>query len=492
MPKLTIIQGNTQETVWFEGTPNLSAVLQQQGLYLEMPCGGRGVCGKCKVNATGALSPETDREHALSSRLACQTRLLGDARVVLPRRAAMENIAATGEHPSYPLQPMEGRYGLAVDIGTTTLAASLVSLSDGEVLATETAENPQRSVAADVIGRMEAAMGGQSKFLQDMVQRATGQLRQALCAKLNLTPDVIHQTVMTGNTTMLYLLTGRNPTSLSRAPFQADCLFGQWTTTPWAHTYLPHCIGAFVGADITCALLASQMCHRQETALLMDVGTNGEIALWHRGKLYACATAAGPAFEGGGMECGSGSVSGAIDRVWAENGKLICTTIGNLAPVGICGSGVIDAVATLLKQEQLDDTGMLEKERIVLDGAVVLTQKDVRNVQMAKSAIAAGVLTLCQHVGITAQDVDALYLAGGFGKHMDLQNAAAIGLIPQALIPRTRVIGNAALVGAEMLLLQTDFLAETETYAHECEIVVLSGNAAFSDYYIDCMTLEPV
>ena len=492
MPKLRIVQGAVQKEVSFSGTPRLSAVLQEQNVYLEMPCGGRGVCGKCKAEADGLLSPLTEREEALGSRLACQTRLLGDAVVTLPMRVAMANIAATGERPAFAYQPMKGRYGLAVDIGTTTLAASVLSLTDGGVLATAVAENPQRSIAADVIGRIEAAMAGQASLLQSLVNQAIVELKHTLCAELALSPDEIDQTVITGNTTMLYLFTGRDPETLSHAPFQADCLFGQWQAPLLEHTYLPRCVGAFIGADITCAILASQMCRRQDTTLLIDVGTNGEIALRHKGRLYVCATAAGPAFEGSGIECGSGSVPGAIDSAWAENGVFACTTIGSCASASICGSGVIDSIATLLKLERLDETGLLDAERVSLDGNVVITQRDVRNVQMAKSAIAAGVLTLCKHVGVSMEEIATLYLAGGFGKYINLHNAAAIGLIPQALVQKTRVIGNAALIGTEMLLLQTDYIAETIACANESETVVLSGNLVFSDYYMECMMLEPV
>ncbi len=492
MPILTVIQGQFAKTIWFDCEPLLAAALQQEGYQFDMPCGGKGTCGKCRVAASGALSPETDREQALGSRLACQSRLLGDACVTLPAAQALTNIAASGVRPAFTLAPMPGRYGLAVDIGTTTLAASLLALPTGETLAHATAENPQRAIAADVIGRMEAAMAGQGERLQSLVRGEIDRLRNELCTCLGLAEGDIDQTVVTGNTTMLYLLTGRDPEPLSHAPFAADCLFGHWVQAPMPRFYLPHCIGAFVGADITCAILASQMCKQARTAVLMDVGTNGEIALWHRGKLSVCATAAGPAFEGGGMEHGCGSIAGAIDRVWVQDGTLACSTIGQEAPVGICGSGVIDAVATLLSLELLDETGSLDQERVPLAGEVAFTQRDVRNVQLAKSAIAAGLLTLCQAEGVAMADIAVLYLAGGFGQHIDLANAAAIGLIPQALIDKTEVIGNAALAGAEMLLLQTGFLAESEGYARTAEIVTLSGNPVFSEHYMNCMILEPI
>ena len=492
MSKVSLASGAISRDIPFEGTPLLAALLQDEGFPLGLPCGGRGVCGKCRVEASGALSPQTAAERAAGGRLACQTRLLGDARVTLPALHQMENIAASGVRPPFELAPMRGRYGMAVDIGTTTLAATLLRLKSGEALASATAENPQRAVAADVIGRMEAVMAGKAGLLQSLIIKAIDHLRAGLCAQAGIPADCIDQTVITGNTTMLYLYSRKDPEPLSHAPFKADCLFGQQMDPQEAHIYIPRCISAFVGADITCAMLASQLCRKDETALLADIGTNGEIALQHKGRVYVCATAAGPAFEGGGIEHGCGSIAGAVDRVWAQDGKPAFSTIGGASPLGICGSGVIDLTATLLKLGQLDETGSLSGQRVQLDENICFTQKDVRSVQLAKSAVIAGILTLCQTVCVGLDDIASLYLAGGFGKHIDLNNAAAIGLIPQALVGRTKVIGNAALVGAEMLLLQKDFAQETDKYARDAEVVVLSGSPVFSEHYVSCMTLEPV
>lgn len=492
MPKVSVAWEGMSREIFFEGTPLLASLLRENGYPLDTPCGGRGLCGKCRVEASGALSMETAAEHAAKGRLACQTRLLGDARVTLPALRVMENIAASGVRPPFALAPLRGRYGMAVDIGTTTLAATLLRLESGETLASATAENPQRAVAADVIGRMEAAMAGQAGLLQNLITGAIEHLRAGLCAQAGIPAGAIDQTVITGNTTMLYLYAGKDPEPLSHAPFRADCLFGLHMDPQEAHIYIPRCVSAFVGADITCAILASRLCANDETALLADIGTNGEIALRHKGRLYVCATAAGPAFEGGGIEHGCGSIAGAIDRVWAQDGKPAFSTIGCARTLGICGSGVIDLAATLLKLGQLDETGLLSGQLVRLDENIWFTQKDVRNVQLAKSAVTAGILTLCQTVGVSLDDIGSFYLAGGFGKHIDLESAAAIGLIPQALTDRTRVIGNAALAGAEMLLLQEGFAQESETFAREAEVVVLSGNPLFSGHYVSCMTLEPV
>jgi uncharacterized 2Fe-2S/4Fe-4S cluster protein (DUF4445 family) len=323
-------------------------------------------------------------------------------------------------------------------------------------------------------------------------------LLSGLCQKCKVSTEDIGPIIMAGNTTMLYLLTRKSPAALSHAPFQADCLFGLWTdgvsiglkSAAHARVYLPACISAFVGADITCGVLVSQMCTRPETSLLVDLGTNGEIALWHGGMLYLSATAAGPAFEGGNIRMGVGSVLGAIDRVWAEDKNVCYTTIGNSEPVGICGSGLIDAVAAFLKLGLVDETGLMESGEVFISEKISLTQKDIRNVQLAKGAIAAGIKTICHHVGIPVSQICTLYIAGGFGSHADIKNAAAIGLIPMELKDKAVVLGNASLHGAVMLLLQQGFESDTMVSAGRAVTVPLGGSGIFAEYYMECMMFE--
>ncbi len=485
MPYLRIYKGETVRDVPFEGTPLLLHVLLGAGESVPTPCGGKGTCGKCLVRAEGCLSGQAEKGNGISLWRSCQTRLTGDAQVWLNEQEQLQHIALSGDMPSFVFSPMEGEKGLAVDIGTTTMAATLIDLNSGRVLAADSMENPQRSVAFDVIGRIEAAMHGQGMKLAGQVQEAISRLLQNLGGQADVA-------VITGNTTMLYLLTGRDPEPLSHAPFEADCLFG--VSQPFSflpRVYLPRCISAFVGADIACAILASRMMTKKETSLLIDIGTNGEIALWHQGKLYCCATAAGPAFEGGSIRCGCGSIKGAIDRVWIEEGKLHFTVIGEGKPKGICGSGLLDAVASLLALGQIEDTGLMEQEVNLTDDIRIIPQ-DIRNLQLAKGAIAAGLMTLCETVGIRPGDIHTLYLAGGFGKHINPESAQAIGLIPAVLTGRTVVLGNAALTGAQMLLLRSLFTEEIENMAQSCEVVTLSGSPVFSSHYMECMMLCPI
>ncbi len=487
MATLTIRRGPLVQHFDFEPPQPLSALLQQAGAAIPQPCGGRGSCGKCAVVLTGNASVPNAAENRFGVRLACQAVIHGEAEAILPASLPMEQIASGSAADLAPAAPMSGKFGAAVDVGTTTIALLLYDLSNGHCIGAASMLNPQTSVAADVIGRIDAAMKGQAEHLRQQVGNAINALLASACGEADILPSAVDALTITGNTTMLYLLCGLNPEALSHAPFMADHFFGCTTPLMGRDVYLPHCLHAFVGADTSCALLASGMLGKAETALLCDVGTNGEIALWHKGALYIASTAAGPAFEGAGISCGCASVPGAIDKVSVQDGALECRTISGGRAVGICGSGLVDAVAALLETEALDETGFLEDAPVSLRDGVSLAQADIRAVQLAKAAIHAGILSLLDAANCSLDEVKTMYLAGGFGSHLDLNSAAQIGLFPQELTERVRVIGNAALDGAAMLLLNTanrESLAELQQQAQH---VRLDGNPVFADNYISAM-----
>ena len=487
MSTLTIYRDGASSVFSFEGEIRLQDALERAGFALAHPCGGRGSCGKCAVTLSGAVSKPNAAERRAGVRLSCQAVLHGDAQVVLPDTAVMEQIEMTGAGELAAIAPMEGRFGAAVDIGTTTLALKLCDLSTGRVLAEAGMRNPQGSVAADVMGRIQHALEGGLSKLQSQVLTAVDSLLHSACRDAQIDESLVDVLVLTGNTTMLYLLTGRNPESLAHAPFQADTLFGMETTLLGRRAYLPHCMNAFVGADITCAVLASGMCDVPDVALLCDVGTNGEIALWKGGKLYVTSTAAGPAFEGAGISCGCGSVRGAVTHAWVESDTVRVQTIGDAPAVGVCGSGLIDLLAAYLTTGDIDETGAMEEDTLPVDNGIVLEAKDVRSVQLAKAAIAAGIQTLLETAHVDVQDVRRFSIAGGFGSHLNIASAARIGLIPAELTDRVVVIGNAALTGALMLLLNQQSLSRSQQIAAQSEHLNLGGNPAFNAHYIDQM-----
>ncbi|MBE5803747.1 MAG: DUF4445 domain-containing protein [Clostridiales bacterium] len=489
MPTLTIRRGHQVQQAGFDQPAPLSALLAQAGQPLGQPCGGRGVCGKCAVLLEGEVSEPNAAEMRWGVRLACQAMVLGDACVILPEEQLMEQIEGGSGAALRPVHPMPGEMGAAIDIGTTTLAMRLYDLRSGECLSGATMLNPQTTVAADVIGRIDAAMHGAEERLREAMEAALHTMLLIACARAGCEADKVTSLVVTGNTTMLYLLCGRDPTALSHAPFEADHLFGTECVLLGRRAYLPPCLHAFVGADTSCALLASGMLAQSDTALLCDIGTNGEIALWHHGELTIASTAAGPAFEGAGISCGCGSIPGAIDQVSVEDGTISVHTIGGKAPVGLCGSGLVDAVAALLEIGVIDETGAMD-EACVLSPGVCLTPRDVRALQLAKAAMAAGVDSLLHAASCPQESVRAVHLAGGFGSHLSMRSAAAIGLLSPVLAQKVRVIGNAALDGAAMLLMDVSLRTDMERIGQQARHIRLDGNPFFNQRYVDAMMFE--
>jgi uncharacterized 2Fe-2S/4Fe-4S cluster protein (DUF4445 family) len=390
--------------------------------------------------------------------------------------------------------------GLSVDIGTTTLYASLRTAQGKSAAITR--GNPQTRFGADVISRIGRALSDGGSELAACVRAEIADMVKELCAQSGVTPDSIGAAVITGNTAMLCLFCEHNPEPLSRAPFAADRLFGEYidngalgqfpALAPGAKIYLPRCISAFVGGDITTALIACAMCEREETAVLLDMGTNGEIALWHKGQLLCCSTAAGPAFEGFNITHGVYGIPGAIDHVWIDDGKIHCSSIGGGKAAGICGSGIIDAIAVMLARNIIDETGAFTDESgfFKLRDEIGITARDVRQVQLAKAAIRAGLETLLDASGIRAADVTSLYIAGSFGSFINLENTAAIGLIPRGLGGRVKILGNAAHTGASMLLGDKALIAKSERLAARAQTLALDANPVFAESYTRRMIFD--
>ncbi len=473
-------------------------------LFTDMPCGGHGRCGKCKVKAYGGLSELTDAEAAhltqaeLKSgvRLACMTCVEGDAVIeALPFTGVGGKILTSGDAADFPLEPAFKKYGAAVDIGTTTLAARLYN-ADGKALAETGMLNPQISFGADVISRIESALKGSDGALANSVSGALDGIIRSLANTAGIPAKEIESIVITGNTAMLYLLTNTSVEPLSHAPFRARRLFGEVVTAqslklrsvnPDTKIYLPDCISAFVGADTVCALISTGIYKSENTELLTDIGTNGEIALKYGEKLTVCSTAAGPAFEGVGISMGMRGELGAIDRVKIENGVLKAHVIGDTAPRGLCGSGLIDAVACLLDTGVLDETGYLNGDSAVIAPPVVLKNEDIRAVQLAKSAICAGINTLLKASSLSPESISSLYVAGGFGSCLNMENAGKIGLIPKPLVSKVKVAGNAALSGAAILLLNKSLRKEAAKTAKTATVLELSANPVFANEYMENM-----
>ena len=521
------------EAIFVEPGAKVSGLLKETS-GVDMPCGGRHACGKCMVYAEGNFPEpsETERKllgegkHRQGIRLACFLEAVpeGSIRALRERKEDDKTICLSGADGSEkPRSEEDGsaqrsgkggsetakcengirlpsprriyrHLGAAVDIGTTTIAASLHR--DGLPAGVMGAWNPQSVLGADVISRIDASLEGQGEKLARLVKNAVSRLLESLCAQAGEEPEGIETVVITGNTAMLYFLTGKNPECLSHAPFEADELFGIWTSGKelglccrFADIYLPRCISAFVGADITTALLGTGICNAKGDSMMVDVGTNGEIVLFRKNRLICCATAAGPAFEGAGLSCGMRGTDGAVDHVKWADGKWKVHVIGEGNAAGICGSGVIDGVAGLLESGFLDETGYL-KEEVCFAGNVGLSAQDIRQVQLAKSAVRAGMETLLLQAGIGAEELDRLYVAGGFGSYMSVESAERIGLFPKIDRQKIQICGNAALAGAERILHDSGCEKEAHELAAGAETVNLGGNPSFQDFYLEHMMFE--
>ena len=473
----------------------------------EKPCGGHGKCGKCKVLAKGKLSPPSGAERELLTkeelgigiRLSCCTLAEGDCEVKSLASATDAQILTVGKRAKTEPNPIFKHYGAAIDVGTTTLAARLYD-AGGNAIASTSRLNPQSEFGADVISRIEAALGGKSKVIADSIRKALDEILTELALGANIDPEKIDAVSVTGNTVMLSLLTEESVEPFSHAPFEAKRLFGEVLTakeldlSSLSHetsVYLPPCISAFVGADTVCALLATELCDN-ETAMLVDIGTNGEMAIWHEDKLTVCSTAAGPAFEGVGISMGMRGAAGAIDKVELVNGKPYPHVIGGGKAVGICGSGLVDAAACMLDCEIIDETGALDDDEFALCDSVSITAQDIRMLQLAKSAICAGLVTLIENAGLDPEDVPVLYIAGGFGNYLNKKSAAKIGLLPTSLANNSETVGNAALEGASMILLDASMAQKAKQLATRAETLELSTHKGFSEHFMMGMMFEEV
>ena len=478
-----------------------------EAVHVPLPCGGRGRCGNCAVYARGALSPISQDEAALlqkctgeppegfTRRLACFCVLEGEAEVLLPDEAAAARPLAMGSLPDYD-GGAPGLFGLAVDIGTTAITLAAYRLPEQEPVAVITEMNHQSAHGADVISRID----GDAALLHRCV---TAQLADMI-ANTGIDSNEVTRAVVTGNTAMLHLFAGLDPSGMGRAPFTPRSLFGEAAACaflPKAEVYLPPCITAFVGADIACGALAADILGHP-SAFLIDVGTNGEMLLHVGGRLLCCSTAAGPAFEGAEISQGMPALPGAVDRVWQEGGHLRWSSVASLRPVrGICGTGMVSALRAFYERGSLDETGAIvdrEDDPYLLwredgpalwlgDCGVALTQRDVRRLQLVKASIAAGISTLLSEADVRAEGIEQVWLAGGFGSTLNPADAAAIGMIPAGLAPRARAGGNLALRGAAMLLFSKSLREEARHIARVAAEIPLATHPVFQEEFIEQM-----
>ncbi|HOX56500.1 MAG TPA: ASKHA domain-containing protein [Candidatus Paceibacterota bacterium] len=440
----------------------LQDVLFAQGV--EFPCGGRGQCKGCRIKVLGGtlpITPEerqklTEPELAEGWRLACRSQALGDLKIELAQWEA----AILTDDSVFAFTPQEG-LGIAVDLGTTTIVAQLVDLQTGRVLGVRAALNAQARHGADIMSRVEFAVAGQSQhILQNLVRRQIGSLARELVMVASPSEHEVRNVVLVGNTVMHHLFCGVSLEPLSHYPFEpvspglqmfdAAQLAWHLPGNP-AVRFLP-CLGGFVGSDILAGLLATKLHEGDQLAALIDLGTNGEIVVGNRERMLCASTAAGPAFEGARISMGMRAATGAISEVHVQEGRLHCHVLGDVAPRGLCGSGLVDAVAAGLDLGWISPKGrMTQGDSLALAGSVSLSQWDVRELQLAKGAIAAGLRILLDRWGATKDALKHVSLAGAFGNYINHDSARRIGLLDFAA-DKIRPAGNTALLGAKLAL----------------------------------------
>ncbi|MBU1669872.1 MAG: DUF4445 domain-containing protein [Actinobacteria bacterium] len=522
MPTVRVLPGDRSITVAEADGRDLLSVLAAHGILLESECGGEGTCGKCLVELLegtltgicgGAAEPDRDGLY-----LACRCRPSTDCTVRVSGQAtessSPEEFLAASIGPFAAGPSPSGRLGVAVDMGTTTVVALLADLESGSALTVRSETNPQRSYGADVISRIAFAVGAGGEepgigVLQRVVVECIDRLIGHACEAAGAPLSGVESIVCVGNTPMQHFLLGVTPVRLGCLPYQAE--FKEVEPRPAGSLGLasvPHAtlrvlpnVASFVGADTVGCLLAVDSEQPGGLSVMVDMGTNTEMVTGRGEDRAACSAAAGPAFEGARLQHGMRAVPGAIGRVWLEEDHLAFETIGGERPLGICGSGVVDAVACLRRLGVIEVNGRMagRAEYVLAEAAesgtghaITITRQDVREIQLVKASIATGLGFLLERSGAGYGDIERFFVAGAFGNYLDIDNSRSIGLLPDLPPERFRPVGDAALKGACLALTGgRRTLDRARDIAFATDHVELAGSPDFQPRFIDALGLAP-
>ena len=563
VPQVNIIvkYNDKQLTIPCKKQQSILDALTENHIFISAVCAGRGTCGKCRIKVLeGEIAISREDELFFSKteleegyRLSCTAYPGTDCTIsydineerdfyivtdsdirinnINDRKDKVEkedkdkkekkekkeekeekglDVSCTGyktRNPDFDKKYMstdisEKKFGIGIDIGTTTIAMQLTDLENGEIIDTFSTINKQRSYGADVISRIESSNKGKKEELRQCIVK---DLTEGIGRWIN--PDTalqIEHIVIAGNTTMIHLLMVYSCETLGVYPFTPVNIKTIYTTydklledSTWniPIVIFPG-ISAFVGGDIVAGLLTCNFADDKKLKLLIDLGTNGEMAIGNSRKIIAASTAAGPVFEGGNITFGTGSIPGAICNVNITEGECHVKTIAGKPPIGICGTGVIEAVCELFKEGIIDETGLLREEYFE-DGyplvysnssdKLVFTQKDIREIQLAKSAIRAGVEILLRRYGVSYEDIDTVYLAGGFGYKVDVRKAMKIGLLPKEFDGKVQAVGNSSLSGTVRYICDKDAIKHIAHILDTSHEINLSNDMDFNELYVKHM-----
>lgn len=582
---------------------------QLAGIGINMPCGGNGTCGNCRVEIVDGGAKPNDNECEILSgqdlargvRLACQASIMRDLTVLIPRktRASDQKILTNGVSCDVELSPnvakvtldieaptiedqrsdadrvldavkektgrscrldithlrnlpgllrdsdfrvaavvagdrvvgverpdsSPGSFGVAFDIGTTTVVGMLLDVDTGRQITVASRTNPQVAHGDDVVSRIEYASqkAAHRRELSSRIVGCVNEILEELATNARIKVSSIYEVVFAGNTCMNHLLLGIDPTHVAQAPYVAALRAGLEVTphdlgiaaSPHANIYVLPNIAGFVGGDTVGVILASNIAHKDGQHIAIDIGTNGEIVLGNKDGLACVSCAAGPAFEGARIEFGMRAALGAIERVIVDD-DIRLQTIGNETPHGICGSGLIDAIGHMVKLGIIEPTGAIAEdpsardipdalvkrigcvngspvfylafpEECSLDTGIYVSQRDIREVQLAKGAISAGIVTLLGEMDVSLSDVEQVDVAGAFGNYIRAETALAVGLLPKVPVEKIRFIGNGAGVGARMCLLNRNIREEAERLSRHIRYVELAGRPDFQMTFTEAM-----
>lgn len=540
------IDGSDQVIQAVEGE-NLLNILRKEQVDIPAICGGRGTCGKCKVQVlSGEVSPITSEEmKRLTSsevengiRFACRITVLDDMRIrLLVKTEDSDRKSKLMKLPSWSFKTIqdytsenpEDGYGVAFDIGTTTVVGLLWELRTSELIHVIAKTNPQRVVGADVISRIQYSMKSEESknHIHELIMECLNQMLQEF-TKVIEDKSLLKRVCIVGNTAMSQIAQNKDVSQLVKPPFPQGVFTLQQCSGSNSNLVIPNDasviylpgIGGHVGSDITAMIVATNIKNYEGVTLAIDIGTNGEIVLAKDGELVSCSTAAGPAFEGASIQCGMRAAKGAIEGVTIDDAGVELQIIQEAEAKGICGSGLIDAIAAMLDIGVVDETGrILELTEAVAAGVskviatrlqkttdgmqfvlqyryakepIVITQRDIREVQLAKGAISAGMQILMKEMGITKDSLDRIFLAGAFGSYLKISSARRIGLLPNVPLERIHSVGNAAGVGASMAVLAKPYQEECGVIAETTRQIELSMHDSFQDEFVRCMNFEEV
>lgn len=486
---------------------SLYRALVEGNIAFSAPCGGNGACGACKIKVLEGRLSITEKDKQLLSekqlregwRLACQAYPSESCAVYVPTEQLTAVTGYQGKENG-PLTEDEP-YAIAIDLGTTTLAYELFGLKTGTAVRTISSTNPQRIYGADVVSRMEQSDNGRRDMLKHTLRQ--GMKKDIAVLIEGIAVEKIKHIAISGNTAMVHLFMGYSCEGLGRYPFTPVTLEGISSDaaalnlmTEAVPVFIAGGISAYVGGDILTGLTSQKIVTEVKPCLFLDLGTNAEMALWDgSGKIYVTSAPAGPAFEAANISCGVGSIEGAVSSIRIQDKIPVVTAIGAKEPVGFCGSGILEAVYEMLKNHLMDETGLLA-DAYFENGYPVenlkITQQDIRQIQLAKSAVFSAVSILMQKAGVKPSEIDKVYLAGGFGFYLNVEKAIGIGLLPAEFAGKVQTVGNSSLYGTKEILRRKIFNKDLLAVREICEEIYLSNESDFQKIFMENMNFNPI